>query len=280
VTAGYSRVESPGQVAKQVGKVMAAYASPLAGSTPARGAALFAAATTAGADPMGEATRTGVIQLPEKTRKFFEDNADLYKLQKEQMDTFDERNDLLLGNRQMAEKFFRETKFEAGVRGAFETLYLTDGSARNAYKSAFSSLATPDALKATALEGFGFLDSGDLQRTARRSNIFSSGFNSIARSQSPELSEEEATKLADALRMVTGEMSSKFTARTFSQYGSTWSEQEAVDEIGKTLSRPDLQGNLNPQLQEAVTALKSMETKLQELVTESKKKPPAVGRQK
>jgi hypothetical protein len=281
IVAGYSRVESPGQVAKQAGKVAAAFESPLAGSSAAQGGALFAAATQAGADPMGEATRTGVIQLINKSEAFFEKNAAEFKLQKEQFDDFDERNALLMGNQGYAKKFFKDTKFEATVRGALESLYLVpEGDARKAYEGAFADLQNKETRIAAAERAYDFVGQGRLQATSKTSGAIQSMWESFSTSTDANLALEDQKTLIDAVTQFTGLPRGLVRASAFTHAGFSINPEEAIAFVESSLNDPHATTATTGDKAIARDELKEMVEILKGIKANQEKRPAVLGRER
>jgi len=235
ITQAGSRPTETAQVAKQVGKVLGAFTSPLAGSTPGEGAALFAATTIGAADPQGRLARTATIKLIDQTREFFEKNSRGFT--ESQVDEFTERRKILFADRKLAEEFLKTTKFQAATRGAIEKLFLGEGSTREAFESTLSKLADPEDRRAAAREGIAFVAEGSLQQTERLESGIASIAEGFRLETESDLSQERRKDIRALRAEATGETLVATGLADFLESGLTLSRDEALRTITDIVER-------------------------------------------
>ena len=280
ITAGEARVVEIDKTARETGRVAAAFSSSLAGSSPAEGASLFAALTKGGADPYGETTRTGTIQLISKTQKWFEKNAGDLGLKPEQFDEFTERRKLLFGDRSMAEGFLRDTKFSATVRGAIEKVFLGEGGTREAFEKTYKQLNTPGSLEAAADEAQRRVGLGPLQTTAQVEGAIQSVWQRFATKTDVNLSQERQKEIIDLMTQFTGLPRSLNRASAFTHAGFSMNASEAVSFIETNLGDPHATTATTGDKAEAREGLREMVAVLKQIEANQRKKPVTVGREK
>ena len=253
------------------------------GLSPQESIALFNALTVGGADPFGEVSRTGAINVLDRAGKFFSDERLLQEgIKREDADTVGEQLKLFLTNPELAEEFTKSGGFRAagigGIRGLFQDL---DGEARKTFELTLQDLSSEQRVKEIGAGVVGRLNRGKEEATKQANDAVKSGREQFLRGNRTVLSEEREADLTRTvaetqaalgggfLGFNTQALQSTQEAQLLASAGFEVTAQEGArfaEEQAFLLEQQGLQsGARDPQrVQEGITKLREMARALRE----------------
>lgn len=260
-----SRLTTPKDVASQIGKVSAAYTS--AGASAAYGAAIFNAISKGAADPTGELSRTQAINLIRVSEKWL---AGTGQFKPEQIDTVQERFNLLFNDRKLAERFIATADTGRGAtRGAVAKLLYGDAQVRGAFDQSLADLSDPRRLRTAADDLLRFVNAGDVQGSARLNQGVASAVEQSDLRQAGRgiLTKENRERIIEARAAATGVPNFVERAFLFAQTGPSLTADEAVPLLQTTIAGQEEYrrqfGSQGASRDEGVATLKSILGELQ-----------------